>query len=231
MTPITLLALTTVTSSGVGSAVDLVDSDGFVYGTSADLSLDVESSTGGSVTVTIETSETGTDAWSTVVALPAGFATVATPGVRLRTFGDLRRFIRARYVVTAGSHQLRVTGEAHVEYASPADLARLGLKGDWLEGRDTASIVAGLRASTALIDGAIQTYNPKWLLPLSSWRYDVREACCLITAADTLVTHGVEPNEQDEKLFDRAERAHALLDKIANGQRQFAGAVDRTVPA
>lgn len=98
---VTLAPSSVRTTDGSGASTD-----GEAANRSAGVVLAVTVGSGGTLTVKIETSETGLDDWTVVHT----FAEVTAPTTLSGTFGRLKRYIRAVWTISGGSFTFSVDG-------------------------------------------------------------------------------------------------------------------------
>lgn len=111
-------------------------------------------------------------------------------------------------------------------YASPTDLASLGMPATALARFDSATQTASLVGASSLIDSYLAS---RYTLPLSDWGGDITRAACVITAYDLLSGLGFSPMAgADENLRRRYEDVIAWLKGIAAGSVTPVGIVDAT---
>ena len=167
-TPITLLASSVQSTSGVGAMVDVGGND------TVRLDLDVSAASGTtpSLTVAIETSRDQIT-WRTAGA----FAAVSAAGTSRRVL-TVDRWVRARWTIsgTTPSLTIGVSGSSYRPYANPNDIAQSQMASAIAavsnEVKDRHLIAACERADDLLSDA-------RYVLPLTAWgdslRQDVRK--------------------------------------------------------
>ncbi len=115
-------------------------------------------------------------------------------------------------------------------FASPSDLARLGVGAAATVGIASADIAAALDAASSLASGYLAA---QYTLPLASWGDDLRRAVCMIAAYDLIGgNRGFNPeNGADVTLRLRYEDAIKWLEKVAAGTVIPIDVVDATPSA
>lgn len=214
--PITLLEDTVLSAPGGGSAVDVG-----ALRQIARLHIDLVALTAGEeLTLVVETSPTGTAHWA-----PVAQVFLDSPGVRETSVGPLQRFVRVRWDISGGLATLEVTGVAHVTYCLPRDIHRFSVPADALEPIPHEDRLDACVAATDEADGYV---GGAYKLPLRAWGEDLRKAVARIAGADLLSNRGVDPESQDAVVFQREEKAHEWLNRLANGRLAPPGMVDQT---
>lgn len=205
---IVLHASAAVTADGSGAQVDIA-----AYRGAAKLVLEVSAISGTLplLTVFVQTSPSGTT-WTDV----GSFATVNGTSVQELAFSDLRRYVRARWVVagTLPSFTFALSGEAHLVLAQMRDVNAVSLPAGAL-----VNVAADLKAcslidATDLIVGYLER-GSAW--PKTTWGGDLRRACSIIAAYDLMVGRGFDPDRYDENFRKRYEDIIKWLEKIAEG--------------
>lgn len=101
-------------------------------------------------------------------------------------------------------------------YATLADFEQLGLPPDAiaaLNARVPGSITRALDAASTLADGYLRA---RFVLPLTAWSDDLRQAVCGLAAASLLMTLGLDPESPDAVLIrERAKEARRWLEMVA----------------
>ncbi len=112
-----------------------------------------------------------------------------------------------------------------IAYASPSDLARLGVGAAATAGISTADIVAALDAASSLAGSYL---SAQFTLPLLSWGDDLRRCVCMIAAYDLIGgNRGFNPEQgADVTLRLRYEDAIKWLERVAAGTIVPTGIVD-----
>src|SRR5690606_14545436 len=141
------------------------------------------------------------------------------------TVGPLQRYVRARWALTGGTATFSVTGEAHVVYCLPRDIHRFSVPAGALEPVPDHEQLDACIAATDEVDGYV---GGAYTLPLKAWGEDVGKAAARIAGADLLSNRGVDPESQDAVVFQREEKAHEWLNRLANGRLAPPGIVDQT---
>lgn len=100
-------------------------------------------------------------------------------------------------------------------YATAADLTRLAIPAEALEGITVEDQDAALSAASSVADGYLAS---RYTLPLTSWGDDLRRAVCLIAAYDLMTRRGYNPEGGDEQLRLRYEDAIRWLERVADGK-------------
>ena len=207
------------TASGTGASVDLGD-----LRSVAKLEFEVSAVSGTLPTldVSLETSPTGVT-WRQA----SGFAQSVAPGLEKLAFGDLDRYLRAKWVIggTSPSFTFELAGSAEVVYAGLEDLPSLALPDSVLADVSEDSRVRQLLGATGVVDGYL---SGVYSLPLTAWGDDLRRATAHIAAYDLMVTLGYKPDEYDENIRRRYLDAIAWLQQVAARKLAPAGLVDST---
>ncbi len=225
---VTLAASAARTASAEGAAVDLG------LKTTVELLLNVTAASGTTPTlaVVLQTSRDGSTGWTEVVPLDDGgtdvrFTTKTTIGSQRLTFPGCDRYVRAVWTIAgaAASFTFSIAGTAILVYCTPADVTQLGLPQDALSGVGSAWIDRSARSTTDVANSYIGKQNG---LPLTVIDDALRRACAAMTAADVMITRGLEPDKQETLLFGRADAALAWLKEIAKGDAVLDGTTDAT---
>lgn len=218
-TAITLAASAARTSSGSGSAVDLVSA------TTVEVSVLVSAASGSSPTldISLQTSEDGT-VWQPLDST----ARFATTGRRVIRSAGALRYVRAAWTIggTAPSFTFSVTGSAFVVYATPADLDALGpaaLSTEEISADDKDRVLVSVSTEA---DGYL---NARYTLPLTAWGDDLRQHVVNIAAYRLLVRRGWSPvSPEDETIRTGYTDAIAWLSKVKDERISPPGIVDST---
>lgn len=208
------------TSTGSTAALDLLDplvfTDGLQRGV-ASLLLEVTAVSGTNplLTVTIETSPSGTS-WEPALA----FDVTGAVGFQRRKFGTLERYVRISWAVAGTSSPtftFLVSGWAEIVYATHEDFYALGLPKAAVGDTDppdllTASLLAASSKANSLIPR-------QYKLPLSSpYPESLKSAVCEIAAYKFLQQRGFDPDDPaDKEVKAASDAALAWLDGIDNG--------------
>jgi phage gp36-like protein len=112
-----------------------------------------------------------------------------------------------------------------MEYATPTQLANVGLTSRALKDITVADQKAALEMATDVISGYL---NKRFTLPLAAWGKDVTRACCVLAAYDLRVSRGFNPapGSSDEELRLRLEEVTRWLELVAKGVVVPVGIVD-----
>ena len=100
-------------------------------------------------------------------------------------------------------------------YATPSDLARLGVAAAALSDVPVPDQEAALDAASRLADSYLAR---RYRLPLVSWGDDLKRAVALIAAYDLIAVRGFAPEGADEHLRLRYEDAIRWLEQVAKGE-------------
>lgn len=225
-----LLASTAISAAGHGSAVYVGQYR------AARLTLDVTAISGAGATLTaiVETASSSTaSTWTTA----GTFDAAAAVGQYDLTVAGLERYVRVRWTVagTAPSVTATVAGEGVFCLASPADRARLGIRGGTIPDVSNAGIVDALIAATPIVLGYLNTYD----LPLVAWGDDLRKACIAVADFDLVTNRGVEPDKQlgasmyvarYREYVGEPPQRNGWLDLVRRKELRPVGIVDSTPP-
>lgn len=218
-TDITLLASEARVVSGVGVSVDL----GIKSGLTLDLAVSAASGTNPTLDVALETSKDNTT-WRTLDA----FARVTTAGPVARAFAGADRYVRARWTLggTDPSFTFGLTGQALLLYATPEDVARLGIAAEALAAIPKPTLAEHLIANVDDIDDKL---CKRFALPLTRWPSSLRKHLAAITAWTVLSNRGVNPNTGDSDIRLRHDKAWKdVVDLAENRAGSTDGYVDST---
>jgi len=227
--PLVLQASATQSAGGSSTPVDIG-----TFRTAAKLTLAVSAYTGVvPLTVFVESAPTaGSALWTLAGVFPAQFPSdVTTIGSFEQVFAGLQRYVRARWL-TGPSFTFSVSGEAHVTYATPADLAALGLPAAALSAPVTPSIQGSiLLNNTSLIESYVRG---RYKLPFSAVPGELKAACAAISAYDVLVWRGFNPDEYDSNFkikrdfYVGSDHMKGWLDRLAAGAVSIDAELDAT---
>ena len=158
------------------------------------LALEVTAGTG-ALDVTVETAETlAAPVWSAV----GSFEPITGPGEKLRTVGDLGRYVRLSWTLAGGPMTFSVAGTAHLVYANPADRTRFGVRGAAMPNTsDPEQTLDALILTAPTLD----MYLQRWQHPLRQWDDALREAHVVLTDMELLRSRGAEPGEPGSTLY------------------------------
>lgn len=208
------------TASGSGTAADIGERRSALK-----LVLDVTAASGAApqLTVGIETSVTGAGGWKSAGAFP--MATGDGP-VDLVVAG-CRRFVRATWTIsgTTPSFTFRLSGEAHVLYASPSQLARYGAPAAALEDLSDEVVAGSCLSATDQADSCLAR---RYTLPLVSWPDELTKNCAILATADAMAVRGHDVSGPDELVLLRAKDADRWLQQVGAGTRSPPGIIDST---
>lgn len=202
---ITLHASAAEVESGAGAAVDLWGEDDVETRRLAELSLSLTalSGTSPSLAVYVDTSADGT-AWSVV----DGFQSVNAATVVTLSTGDLRRYVRARWVLggTGGpSVTFAVTGTALETFCTLAELLELGAAGSAIGALPKATRIRHLTAATQVARGYL---SRRFVEPFLRVGRDVAQAVAKIASLSLLTdVHGINPHTEATALAVQAAEA------------------------
>lgn len=206
----------TLTSSGVGAAVDLR-----LLRTAA-LVVDLTSLSGTCV-LKLETAHASSGPWRVLADFPA----LSVGPSREVLFPGCSRFVRMRWTLsgTSPSAVLSCTGQSVQTYATPAKL-RGQRSGERLSKFSDEALEAFLQDATDLANG----YFPsRYALPLTSWGGDLERAVCAIAFFDALSQGGFNPESSADAVFvTRHDTAVRWLEQISQGRVTPAWLVDAT---
>lgn len=223
-TDVTLLASAARGASGTGASVDLAAEDlAGLTGLQLDLSVSAASGTNPQLDVKIETSKDGAT-WRTLDSFPR----VTTAGPLSRLFAGADRYLRASWVLggTGPSFTFALAGQALQLYATPAEVAGLGVAAEALANVDPATMADHLIAN---VDDINDTLGNRFKLPLVKWPRSLTKHLANITAWTVLSNRGVSPNSGDKDIQDRHDTAWKKLRDIAeNRAGSVEGYVDST---
>jgi hypothetical protein len=217
---VTVQTSQTVTASGSGAAVDLLDPafapDGLPRAV-VTLLLDVTAASGTSpsLTVTVETSPSGSS-WEPVLAFAAQLGT----GYQRLRFGPLERYVRVRWVVagTLPSITFSITGTAEVVYADHDDFYALGLPHAAIGTTDPPDLLTScLLAASSQVTSRVP---PRYKFPLRApYPESLKQAVCAIAALKFLQQRGFDPDDPaDKEVEDAHDEALAWLEGIATDE-------------
>lgn len=115
-------------------------------------------------------------------------------------------------------------------YASPSDLARLGVGAAATAGIAAADIATSLDSASDLADSYL---GARYTLPLVAWGDELRRAVCLIAAYDVISgNRGYNPEAgNDVNLRLRYQDAIAWLEKVAAGTLVPVAVIDSSASA
>ncbi len=210
---ITLHASAAESTSDVGPAIDISPAlPATAQRSSVRLLLEVTGISGDtpSLTVTIETSPSNTGAWRALGSFDALTATGTFPRL---TFATCERYVRARWNIsgTTPSFTFAVSGQAHVLYASPDDVARLALPPRTVASLDVGTQADCCLAATAESDGYL---SGRLQLPLVSWADDLTLHTANLAAFYMMKRRGFTPGGYDDLIVKGRDDAIAWLKQI-----------------
>jgi phage gp36-like protein len=218
-TDITLLTSEARTVSGVGVSVDLGNRTGLTL----DLAILAVDGTSPTLDVSIETSKDEAT-WRTLDA----FERVTTPGPVARAFAGADRYVRARWTLggTDPSITFGLAGQALLLYATPEDVAKLGVAAEALAAIPRSTLAEHLIANVDDIDDKL---CKRFALPLTRWPSSLRKHLAAITAWTALSNRGVNPGTGDKDIQLRHDKAWKdVLDLAENRAGSTDGYVDST---
>lgn len=217
------------TTTGQGPAVDMG-----VLRTAARLELIVGtvSGTDRTLDVNVQTSPDGLTAWRDAGA----FVRHEGQGSHKRTFGDLDRWIRVRFVIggTLPNFTFSVAGFAEVTYADPADLSKTSINADALKGIAPEVLAECCLRATSDAETAL---NSAYTLPLTAWDSALRGVVADRAMFYAISHRGIDPTsagnalimENGGKVFDgNRSAAERWFDGVATGGKKPPGIVDST---
>jgi phage gp36-like protein len=223
--PITLHASGTESASGTGTAVDID-----TLRTALQMRLIVaEIDADAEFVVHVETSADETT-WRAM-----GSFVAYGPGVTRVGLASADRYVRARWQLASGKSATFVfSGDAHVVYADPDDLATTGVRPEAIEDVDETIKVHSLIMASADMDAALKT---RFHMPLSAWGEDVRGRTAARAVYYIFKHRGFDPSGADAVII--LDGGHVLengmpsaverwLTGVAKGQVHPVGVVDST---
>lgn len=212
---ITLHSSSTETSSGVGTPVDLGETDRFLSMTVA------VSAITGTLTTVIESAPSASGPW-TACGEPSSETEPRSIAqgqwVRLRWVG-------APSGATPFSATFAVTAEPSYTYADLTDLHTYGMPSVALRDVPTTTKAKALRAASMKADTKL---GLAFDLPLISWGDDLRECVAKIAAYDLLSFKGFNPDGDDANVRTRHDDAWKLLGQVADLRAKLQNIVDST---
>lgn len=188
---------------------------------------------GQGLTVSVETSPSGTTGWRQI----GTFTLLATTGYERKTFAQCERYVRVKWTITGTlpSFTFSVAGDAHVLYATPADMSRTGINEAALEGIDD-----GVRADCCLraTDEFETALNSSYSMPITAWGEDLRGHVAARAVFHTMNHRGRDPDSGADRLIDLMggyittdgvkSGAQMFYEGIARGMLKPVGIVDQT---
>jgi hypothetical protein len=180
-----LLASTAIASTSTSTPIDLAQYR------AARLTLDVTAASGATPTLTV-TIETASSAAALTWRTAGTFTAASAIGAQEQLFSGLDRFVRARCVPSAGAtFTASIDGVTELVFASPADRARLGIRGA------TIPDVTASEEAEALITASrrVAGYYGRYEHPLRSWQDDTSEATVVVADFVLLMNRGSEPGK------------------------------------
>jgi phage gp36-like protein len=215
-TPIELLSVQELTTSGSGTAVDI----GTIR-TAARLRVVISAITGSQV-LRVQTSADGSTNWRTVAERV--FET-NDPGAYDWPIVGLDRYVRLTWAIS-GSATLGVSGQAHVVYCDPVDFTRYGLPDGATEGVEVSIIADACLAATDEADGYIAG---AYVLPLTAWDEALRKHCTKLAVWTVMTRRGFDPEQGPDKILKvDYDNAIAWLKRLQDGKLRPPGIVDST---
>jgi phage gp36-like protein len=215
-TLVELLASTVITADGNSADVTLTDVG--VALLNIEVTAYTTSGAGASVKVYVDRRAVATDSWTDGDAFT--FTSVSRQSVAVET-GAL---VRVRWDVTnIASATIRVEGVAHQVYAKPSDLSQAIVAGAIAELSASDKARACLTA-TDTVNGYLTSY----VLPLTSWTYDLTLKTAYIAAAMLVTQRGADITGPDSLVYLERDKAVSWLNLVAAGRVRPPGIVDTT---
>lgn len=116
---------------------------------------------------------------------------------------------------------------AGTQYATTTDLNQIGILAQALVNVPAPALTESLQAASAVCDSYLQD---QYILPLTSWGYDLVRATCIIAAWDCLTVRGYSPQSNgDQNIYKRYQDAIAWLEDVAKGTKKPSQIVDSSV--
>ena len=210
---ITLHASAAVSSAGTGTVVDVG------VRTYTELQLDV-TAIAGTLAITIESSPTQ----SSWLAL-GFFKNITEMGARTLIVPDGHRYLRAKWTIT-GTATFSITGSSHQLYATPADVARVGMAKAALEAIPVADVATACLNASSEAEGYLAAANT---LPITSVDAATRQHIARMAVFELFrfrskaASGGVDPMLE----IGRSD-ALTWLNRVATGKLRPPGLVDAT---
>lgn len=216
----TLQASAAQSSSSAGSAVDLGTRDRLLRQT---LSITAVSGSSPVLTVRLEASPDGVDAWKTF----GQFMVSGASGSEKLSFVSPERFVRAVWVIAGAgaSFTFAVTGTKGISFANLDHLEGLGIPAVALGTVTPSKRVEQLAATTEVASGILAG---RYTLPIVGWGIDLSQACAKIAAYELLSVRGLNPDGDDKNVRDRYDDAMKWLSDAAAGRISPVGLIDST---
>jgi phage gp36-like protein len=212
---VTLHASAAESTSGNGAAVDLGTLRSAVL-----LVLEVLSGTG-TLTVSLETAPTAGGPWRSQGA----FAAFTAPGHAELAVAPTARYVRAAWTIVTGPWTFALTGDAHVVYCTPADLASASLTTKALS---TTTQDVQAKACVDASNEADGYLGSRYTLPLTAWPSDLRRKVAAIAGCDVLTQKGFQPQGSDEMIVMNKRDAVTWLNRVGAGTVSPPGIIDST---
>lgn len=175
---------------------------------------------GRQLSVALETSRDGATGWRTV----AEVAVPAEPTSLSLTADALERFVRMSWNLT-GSFTFGVTGEAHVLYAAPAHVRRLGIRQGAIEDITDGELAEYCIVASVEVDGYL---GRGYKLPLTAWDDALRLHCAKIVVYHLLNAQGRQPTGPDDIIDLGYKNAIKWLGGVGSGSIDPPGLIDST---
>lgn len=180
-----LLTSSVISSTSASAPVDLAQYR------AVRLTLDVTAASGTTPTLTV-TIETAASATATTWRTAGAFTAATAIGAQELLFSGVERFVRARYVPSSGASFIAsIDGVAEIVFASPADRARLGIRGATIPDVTAAEEAEALILASRRVAG----YYGRYEHPLRSWQDDTSEATVVVADFVLLMNRGGEPGK------------------------------------
>lgn len=211
------------TTSGTGTVADVRGTDELPRG-AVRLLFEVSAIAGASpdFVAELQTSPSPTGPWVKVAAFVSateiGFGRLAT---------GVERYIRAAWTLSAGttSVSFKLTGEAHLVFATTDDLPLMGPPKEALASQtDSAKAMALIAAS----DLAIGYVAGAHATPLKSWGLDLTRATAAVASWDLVFQRGFKPTGPDELFEKRYRDAIKWLEGVRDNEVSMPDIVDAT---
>lgn len=211
------------TSNASGTAIDIG-----ALRTAAQLELLVSALSGGAdalLQVTVETSEQSGSGYRSVGTFPA-VTSVGQTKVEA-CFADLDRYLRVSWSVAgaAASFTFQVVGHAHVLYAEPRHVRKLGIQQGALKKVSDNDLAEHCISASVESDGHLKG---GFTLPLSAWGIDLRLYNARIAVYNFLQATGWSPIGPEDSILLAYKNALAWLKGVSNGAIDPPDIVDAT---
>ena len=222
---VTLHASAAETASDSGDAVDL-QSDGVLLRRFIELALVITAASGTDPTldVTVETSDDGTT-WETVEA----FAQQEAVGVVRQSFGDLKQYVRASWVIGGSdtpSFTFALSGTGLVTYATLTELGTKGVKATALTSVTTTQRIAQLVSST---EEARSYLVARFCAPILDVGTEVSEAVAKMAAVALLTSLvGINPTSNAHTLLITEKDSKISWLRLVSAGKAKANVLDST---